>query len=180
MYKKSAIFLFSSVFIPISWKPAGTSGLTKLFSVKNTKTIISNALILFVLCSSGLCLAAEQQIIKARYKNPRGTDISWKIKIPSPPPAAVIVLQFIPPGTRILNSSPAFHSYDPESGTVKWLLSGVRPGLVTMKMTLNQPIRKKGEISGKIIFQDTSTKPISSTFISSPNKSTRKRAIEGC
>lgn len=120
---------------------------------------------------------AEQQTIRARYLHPRGTDIKWKIYIPSPPPAAVIVIQSIPPGTVIEKSSPQLESYDPETGTAKWLLTEVQPGKITMRMELNQPIRKKGEIHGEIIFQDQENTPIASVFMS-PKKKTK--AIEGC
>lgn len=46
--------------------------------------------------------------------------------------------------------------YDRETGMVKWLLTDVEPGKISMKMELDTPIRKKGEISGEIIFEDKS------------------------
>lgn len=117
--------------------------------------------------------------ITARYSQPRGKKITWSINIPNPPPAAVIVIQSIPPGTDILSSAPAHSSYDKKTGTVKWLLSGIRPGNFVMKMKLSAPIRKKGEIHGKIIFQDQSARATASTsMVLTPRA--RKKAIEGC
>ncbi|MEN8140798.1 MAG: hypothetical protein ABFR97_06185 [Thermodesulfobacteriota bacterium] len=118
--------------------------------------------------------------IRARYSQPRGTSISWQIHIPAPPPAAVIVLQNIPPATVIKKSSPPHSGYDGASGTVKWLLTAVEPGVVKMTMELDRPIRRKGEISGKIIFQDSATRPIAEVFMSSKRRKSKKRAIEGC
>lgn len=112
-----------------------------------------------VLLSTQIAFSSSEEIT-ARYLQPRGTKISWKIFIPSPPPAAVIVTQSIPAGTVIKSSSPQFNSYDQEAGTAKWLLDNVTPGTVIMKMELDTPIRKKGEISGEIIFQDQTAKPI--------------------
>ena len=124
-----------------------------------------------------LAVAAGLGEVRARYSQPRGTKISWKIMIPSPPPAAVIVLQSIPVGTKIKVSSPPYNSYDPDTGTVKWLLGKVLPGTIKMKMVLDRPIRKKGEIHGKIIFQDITTRPIAEGSMTLKN---RKKAIEGC
>lgn len=126
--------------------------------------------------SVGVAFGAE---ITARYSQPRGTKIKWSITIPNPPPAAVIVIQMIPPGTDILSASPAYSSYDKKTGTAKWLLSGVYPGKVVMSMQLSQPIRKKGEIHGKIIFQDQSAKSTASTSMVLTPKA-KKKAIEGC
>ena len=135
-------------------------------------------LIFFFLIGATLPATAGQEIT-ARYSQPRGKKIAWSINIPNPPPAAVIVIQTIPPGTDILSSAPAHSSYDKKTGTVKWLLSGVRPGTFVMKMKLSAPIRKKGEIHGKIIFQDQSARATASTSMALTPKA-RKKAIEGC
>ncbi len=123
--------------------------------------------------------AASAGEITARYRQPRGKKITWSINIPNPPPAAVIVIQTIPPGTEIVSSAPAYSTYDKKTGTAKWLLSGVRPGAFVMKMKLSAPIRKKGQIHGKIIFQDQSARATASTSMVLTPKA-RKKAIEGC
>ncbi|MCI5144017.1 MAG: hypothetical protein D3923_00480 [Candidatus Electrothrix sp. AR3] len=88
--------------------------------------------------------------ITARYSQPRGTQIKWQITIPESPPAAVIIIQRIPPQTVVLKSSPTYHSHDQATGTVKWLLTNIQPGKISMSMELDKPIMKKGEIHGEI------------------------------
>ena len=106
--------------------------------------------VLFLFLFSTAASAAKEQAISARYSNPRGTEIKWYISVPESPPAAVIILQKIPPQTIVLHSSPPYHSYDRKTGTVKWLLTHVKPGKIFMTMKLDTPIRKKGEIRGEI------------------------------
>lgn len=141
--------------------------------------VICTLMLCCFICLTTFSMAAGGGEITARYSQPRGTKITWSITIPNPPPAAVIVIQTIPPGTAILSASPAYSSYDKKSGTAKWLLSGVRSGTVVMAMELSQPIRKKGEIHGKIIFQDQAAKSTASTSMVLTPK-TQKKAIEGC
>ena len=111
------------------------------------------------MCRSGAD-KTEQQLVSAHYSEPRGTEISWQLSIHKEPPAVVIMIQNIPPGITLLTSTPPFHSYDQEAGTVKWLLTDLEPGELSMNMELDIPIRKKGEISGELLFEDTSEDPI--------------------
>ena len=142
-------------------------------------TLLVSLLVGFcLLCLTPLSRAGDGEVA-ARYSQPRGTDIKWSITIPNPPPAAVIVIQTIPLGIDVLQASPAYSSFDKRTGTVKWLLSRVQSGKVVMTMKLSQPIRKKGEIHGKIIFQDQSARPTASTSMGERSK-TKKKAIEGC
>lgn len=144
------------------------------------KKRVLQALVCTLSITLGFSLGIAQEAVKAKYNNPRGLAISWQINVPDPAPAAVIVLQYIPAGTKIVSSSPKYQSHDIQSGTVKWLLPKVVPGTVGMNMTLDKPIRKKGEIHGKIIFQDQSMQSIDSIFISPSSKKTKRAAIEGC
>lgn len=139
-----------------------------------TRLLCLLLLLLALPCQTSQGAAQE---IAARYSQPRGTQISWQISIPSPPPAAVIVSQSIPPGTVITGSSPAYSSYDQDTGIAKWLLTNVQAGTITMSMELATPIRKKGEIHGKIIFQDQRAQAIAEGFMTLQSK---KKAIEGC
>ncbi|WLE98075.1 MAG: helix-turn-helix domain-containing protein [Candidatus Electrothrix communis] len=111
------------------------------------------------MCQSG-AKESKQQLISARYSQPRGKEISWHLSIPSAAPAVVILIQNIPPGTTLLTSSPPYHSYDQEAGTVKWLLTDLEPGKLPMNMELDIPIKKKGEISGELLFENRSEDPI--------------------
>lgn len=129
-----------------------------------------------------LCLACGTAIgtgkIRARFTEPRGTYITWWVKIPNPAPAAVLVNQYIRPGTKILESSHPVSSYDSEKGLAKWLLTGIKPGKLKMFMKIDKPILKKGQIKGEIIFQDQNANTIASVFMK--NKRAKKKAIEGC
>lgn len=115
--------------------------------------------------------------ISARYLQPRGDHITWKIRVPSPAPAAVLVTQYILPGSDILESSHPLSSYDKEKGIAKWLLSPVFPGVLRMEMKLSMPILNKGEIHGEVMFQDDSHNTTASIFM---EPKTVKKAFEGC
>jgi hypothetical protein len=115
--------------------------------------------------------------ISARYLQPRGDRITWKIRVPSPAPAAVLVTQYILPGSDILESSHPLSSYDKEKGIAKWLLSPVSPGVLRMEMKLSMPIVNKGEIRGEVMFQDDSHNTTASIFM---EPKTVKKAFEGC
>jgi len=129
-----------------------------------------------VALSTALAAGGE---ITARYSQPRGKKIRWSVVVPDPAPAAMIVIQNIPPGTDIISARPAFSSYDKRSGVVKWLLSGIEPGRRVMTMKLSVPIRRKGEIHGRIIFQDSASRATASTSMVLIPKAIKK-AIEGC
>ncbi|MCI5210642.1 MAG: hypothetical protein D3910_18055, partial [Candidatus Electrothrix sp. ATG2] len=128
-------------------------------STKNELRDLATGALNGEMCRSG-ATEQEQQLVYARYTQPRGKKISWHLAIPQAPPAVVILIQNIPPGTTLLTSSPSFHSYDQEAGTVKWLLTDLQPGEIPMHMELDTPILKKGEISGEILFEDRTEDPI--------------------
>ncbi len=107
------------------------------------------------ICRSGTT-EQEQALVSSRYSQPRGGNISWNLTVRQNSPAVVMMIQNIPPGTTLLASNPPCHSYDQETGTVKWLLTDLQPGNFAMSMKLDIPILKKGEISGELLFEDTS------------------------
>ncbi len=125
-------------------------------------------------------IGIAQHIVEAKYNEPRGLVISWQVDIPSPAPSAVIVLQYIPVGTKVVAASPPLQSHDIQSGLVKWLLAKTSPGSITMSMTLDKPIQKKGEIHGKIIFQEQRERASESIFMAPSSRTNKKMAIEGC
>jgi|GEM_PF-1934006 len=141
------------------------------------KKILHTSVLLVAIATGFAAVSFADTAIIARYIEPRGDHIVWKIKVPSPPPAAVIVIQYILPGTEILESSHPLSSYDKEAGIAKWLLSSIAPGTLKMDMKLSKPIRKKGEIHGEVMFKDESQNTTASIFI---NPKTVKRAVEGC
>ena len=127
-------------------------------------------------CLAGIALASTS--ISARYLQSRGERIVWEIQVPSPPPAAVIVTQYILPGSEVLESSHPLSSFDKEGGIAKWLITSISPGTLKMEMTVSKPIRQKGEIHGEVMFQDESRNTTASIFMRPAR--TVKRKLEGC
>ena len=139
-------------------------------------------------CHRGLCLVVILLLltavptlagtaISARYLQPRGNKIRWVISIPAPPPAAVIVTQYIRPGSEIVTSSHPVGSHDRQKGIVKWLLTPPASGSLEMEMQISLPIRRKGEIHGEVLFKDEFDQTTASIFMQSQP---RKMAVEGC
>lgn len=146
--------------------------------MKGRKRFFQSALMLVMATILGVAAPAlAEQSISARYLQPRGDQITWEIQVPSPAPTAVLVTQYILPGSEILASSQPFSSYDKEKGIVKWLLSPVSPGTLRMEMKLSVPIRNKGEIHGEVMFQDDAHNTTASIFL---EPRTVKKALEGC
>lgn len=129
-----------------------------------------------VVCFATVAFAGT--FISARYLKPRGAHIVWEIQVPSPPPAAVIVTQYILPGSEVLDSSHPLSSFDKEKGIAKWLIPAISPGTLKMEMTVNKPIRRKGEIHGEVLFQDESQNTTASIFMK-PARTVKKK-LEGC
>lgn len=121
-----------------------------------------------------ICRAEERQVA-GRYKV-SGNTILHTITIPAQPPAAVIVVQYLPPGTQIASADPAYSSYDPATGEAKWLLKGVSPGVLQIRLTLAHEVNKD-KIRAEALFKDAVGG--SSTYALSPQPMKRK-AVEGC
>lgn len=125
--------------------------------MKNWKRFSRAGMMLIMVTIVGVAASAlAGPPISARYLKPRGDNITWKIRVPSPAPATVLVTQYIPPGSDILESSHPLNSYDKEKGIAKWLLSPVSPGVLRMEMKLSMPILDNGDIHGEVMFQDES------------------------
>lgn len=121
--------------------------------------------------------AIADDTISARYQQPRGSHIKWVVNIPEQLPAAVIIIQYIRPGSEILHSSHPMSSYDQEKGVAKWLLTPTSSGPMKMSIRVSKPILKKGQIRGDVIFKDESDNMTTSIF---RETRTKKKAYEGC
>lgn len=119
--------------------------------------------------------AWAQQEIAGRYKL-KGTEIVHTITIPPQRPAAVIVVQYLPPGTEILQTIPQHSSYDGATGTLKWLFIDAQPGPLQLRITLSRPVASH-DIRAEVLFKDQSG--TSSTYTIAPAPVIRK-ALEGC
>lgn len=105
------------------------------------------ALFLLSFANSGFA-----QQIKARYINESGTTIKLQITIGSPAPQNIIIEQYIPPGTKIISTSPAAKKKSQKNGVVKWLLKGLSPGKRVISMKLSPPLSRKAH--GKLRYRD--------------------------
>lgn len=119
--------------------------------------------------------AWAQQEIAGRYKL-KGAEIVHTITIPPQRPAAVIVVQYLPPGTEIVQTTPQYSSYDGATGTVKWLFIDAQPGPLQLRLTLGRPVDSR-DIRAEVLFKDQSG--TSSTYTIAPAPVIRK-ALEGC
>lgn len=139
---------------------------------------LASLLLLALFISQGIagpiCLAEDRQVA-GRYKV-SGNTILHTITIPVQPPAAVIVVQYLPPGTVVTSAEPAYSSYDQTTGEVKWLLKGVSPGVLQIRLTLAHEVNKD-KIRAEALFKDALGG--SSTYALSPQPMKRK-TVEGC
>lgn len=149
----------------------------KQYRAKNSVRLAS-LLLLTLFISQGiagpLCRAEERQVA-GRYKV-SGNTILHTITIPPQPPVAVIVVQHLPPGTVVTSADPAYSSYDQTTGEAKWLLKGVSPGLLQIRLTLAHEVNKD-RIRAEVLFKDSMGG--SSTYALTPQPMKRK-TVEGC
>ena len=140
----------------------------------------SRALAVAVFLATGAVLSLSspvwaQQEVAGRYKL-KGAEIVHTITIPPQRPAAVIVVQYLPPGTEILQTTPQYSSYDGVTGTLKWLFIDAQPGPLQLRISLSRPVASH-DIRAEVLFKDQSG--TSSTYTIAPAPVIRK-ALEGC
>jgi uncharacterized protein (DUF58 family) len=88
--------------------------------------------------------------VAGRYLSGGGSDVRMLLTVEKPPPAAFIVLQKIPPGTKMTSASPAPSGFQQDGATVKWLFKRPRPGSMILSMQLTRQVPEdqlEGEIS---------------------------------
>ncbi|MDD2464235.1 MAG: hypothetical protein PHI97_09575 [Desulfobulbus sp.] len=120
-------------------------------------------------------LAREQQEIAGRYRF-TGTEITHKINIPQQTPDAVIVVQYLPPNTEILDAIPAYNSYDATYGVAKWLFTKAQPGVLKIQIKLAQPVDSQ-HIRAEVLFKDHTGASNAYTIAPAP---LRRKILEGC
>ncbi|MCK4425780.1 MAG: hypothetical protein KAV69_03450, partial [Deltaproteobacteria bacterium] len=94
-----------------------------------------------------------------------GQKIVMELKIQSPAPNTVIVIQHLPKGTGIKQSDPPFDKYNPKRCEAKWLLRKVKPGTLRISMETTGSVRS-GEVKGEIRYKDPSTGTMSRIYVS--------------
>lgn len=101
-------------------------------------------------------LGYAQDLIQCRYLKSQGKQIQLLLSIPPSPPASIIVIQHLPPGTVIVRSSPGISKYIKNRGEAKWLLKGVRAGSLKVNLELAQALAGN-QIHGEIRYKDPAT-----------------------
>lgn len=100
--------------------------------------------------------ATAADLVSGSYTASSGKSIELSLNIQSPPPASLIVEQYLPPGTEIVSSQPKLKKYNIKKGEAKWLLKGVRPGKMTIRLQLADKIGK-GNVRALLRCMDPAT-----------------------
>jgi hypothetical protein len=129
--------------------------------------------VLLCVGAASLSLARE---VEGTYRH-RDDTIQLRVIVPEEKPAAVIVIQYLPPLTKIIEAKPPISNYAPETGVVKWLFSDVRPGELIMQLQLGAPVDSK-DVKAEVLFLDGSGQS-SSYFLDTP-RPMKRRGLEGC
>ncbi|MBU0482675.1 MAG: hypothetical protein KKG47_16400 [Proteobacteria bacterium] len=98
--------------------------------------------------------AVSEELASGRYLSGSGARIEVELDISTPAPPLVIVIQNLPPGTRVTDSTPELMKYDADKGVAKWLLRGLKPGKFRITMQLDRSLHQ-GEVSGEIRCRDS-------------------------
>ncbi|HIJ78016.1 MAG: hypothetical protein OEY01_01750 [Desulfobulbaceae bacterium] len=119
--------------------------------------MVSGCFITFLLALLAAAeVTANDDLVTCRYLKATGHDIQLQINVAAPPPATIIVIQNIPAGITIKNSSPKINKLNNSKGRAKWLLKAIKPGSVLVEMSLDTPI-KAGQLSGEIRYKNPAT-----------------------
>lgn len=99
---------------------------------------------LFLLAPIG---AMANEPVVGRYLQASGNTIRLQLTVRNPAPQNLILQQHLPPGTKVLSTSPRANKISPNDGVVKWLFKGVSPGKLVVVMQVQPPV-SSGSISG--------------------------------
>ncbi|MFO8240424.1 MAG: hypothetical protein R6T90_05450 [Dissulfuribacterales bacterium] len=118
--------------------------------------------LLLTILSSQICAG---NLVSAEYITSEGKKIVMELKIQSPAPNTIIVIQHLPKDTGIKQSDPQFDKYNPKRCEAKWLLRKVKPGNLRILMETTGSV-KAGEIRGEIRYKDPLTGTMSEVQVS--------------
>ena len=134
---------------------------------KITKYPRKSSLIMFavlLLCLSASVPAQAVGLISGRYLSKTAKELTLEINIGSPTPASLIIIQHLPSGTAPASANPPFKKYNPKKGEVRWLLSNVQAGTITVKLKLTAPV-KPGQLRAEIRCMDPVTGKLITTQV---------------
>jgi len=107
----------------------------------------------FLLTMTPAVASHGTELVTCSYLKASGPEIQLEIRIASPPPASLIIIQNIPGGIDIVSSSPEINKFNKKQGEAKWLLKGISPGNLILSLTLNPPIAP-GQINGELRYKN--------------------------
>jgi hypothetical protein len=112
--------------------------------------------VVFVMWALPTVTAYGGETVSGRYTSSAGREILLQIDVGTPAPATVIIIQSLPPGTEIEQSTPELNMYKLERGEAKWLLKDMAPGRHSLSLRLKGPV-SSGAVRGEIRFRNPAT-----------------------
>jgi hypothetical protein len=132
------------------------TGRTIIAGSEKTFRLSAAIAVAFVMWALPTVTACGGETVSGSYTSSAGREILLQIEVGTPAPATVIIIQGLPPGTEIEESTPELNMYNQERGEAKWLLKGMAPGRHSLSLRLKEPVAS-GAITGEIRFRDPAT-----------------------
>ena len=109
-----------------------------MVAMKNTTflSVFRRSLLLGAMLAHLYPLPAAATEVKAHYTSAQGKTITLKLAVGNPPPNTIIVIQKVPPGAKIIRSTPPHKSYKKKRGEVKWLIKKPATGKMSIQFQL--------------------------------------------
>jgi len=95
-------------------------------------------------------------LVSGRYIISGHLTIVMELRIKSPAPNTVIVIQHLPKGLAIRQAHPHFDKYNQKTNDAKWLLRKPSSGITKISIETTGPIRP-AELKGEICYRDPLT-----------------------
>ena len=133
---------------------------------RKTHFIITSGIVLAALlvCMSFSVQAHAVGIVSGRYLSRTATEFTLEIKVGSPAPASLIIIQRLPPGATPAAANPPYKKYNAKKGEVRWLLRKVHPGTLTVQLKLSAPVNPD-QVSAEIRCMDPTTGKLVTTQV---------------
>ena len=122
------------------------------------------ALAALLVCMIFSVQAHAEGIVSGRYLTRTATELTLEIKVGSPAPASIIIIQHLPAGTTPTAADPPYKKFNAKKGEVRWLLRKVPPGTLTLQLKLSAPVRPD-QISAEIRCMDPDTGKLVTTQV---------------
>ncbi|MEA2115320.1 MAG: hypothetical protein U9P36_08030 [Thermodesulfobacteriota bacterium] len=104
------------------------------------------------------------EIVSGRYLSISATEITLEVKVGSPAPASIIIIQHLPQGTTPTAADPPYKKFNTKKGEVRWLLRKVPPGTLSLQLKLSAPVNPE-QISAEIRCMDPATGKLVTTQV---------------